>query len=74
MKQQADKGRKEAEIWKVGDKIMLSTKDLVFREWPAKKLVDQYISLYLIEEVVSTSAVRLKLSISMRIYPVVNIS
>jgi len=74
MKQQADKGRKEAEIWKVGDKIMLSTKDLVFREWPAKKLVDQYISLYLIEEVVSTSAVRLQLSISMRIYPVVNIS
>jgi len=53
---------------------MLSTKDLVFREWPAKKLVDQYISLYLIEEVVSTSAVRLQLSISMRIYPVVNIS
>jgi len=40
MKRQADRGRKEAEIWKVGDKVMLSTKDLVFKEQPARKLVD----------------------------------
>jgi len=32
IKRQADRGRKEAEIWKVGDKVMLSTKDLVFKE------------------------------------------
>jgi len=38
---------------------MLSTKDLVFKERPAKKLVDQYIGLYTIEEVVSTNAVKL---------------
>jgi len=32
MKKQADKGRKEAEVWKIGDKIMLSMNDLVFKE------------------------------------------
>ena len=32
MKQQADRGRKEVEEWKKGDKVMLSMKDLVFKE------------------------------------------
>ena len=40
MKQQTDKERKEVEEWKVGNKVMLSTKDLVFKKWLAKKLVD----------------------------------
>ena len=40
MKRQADKGRKKTENWKKGDKVMLSTKDLVFKERPARKLVD----------------------------------
>jgi len=30
---------------------MLFTKDLVFKERPAKKLVDQYIGWYIIDEV-----------------------
>jgi len=34
-------------------------KDLVFKERPAKKLVDQYVGPYLIKEVVSTHAVKL---------------
>ena len=53
---------------------MLSTKDLVFKERPAKKLVDQYVGPYTIKEVVSTNVVKLRLLISMRIHPVVNIS
>jgi len=40
MKQQADKERKDAEVWKVGDKVILSTKDLMFKKRPVKKLVD----------------------------------
>ena len=40
IKQQADKGRKEAEEWKKSDKVMLSTKDFVFKERPVKKLID----------------------------------
>ena len=32
MKRQADKERKESKNWKKGDRILLSTKDLVFKE------------------------------------------
>ena len=52
---------------------MLSIKDLVFKKRPVKKLVDQYMGLYAIEKVVSTNVVKLRLPISMRIHPVVNI-
>jgi len=58
----------------VKNKVMLNTKDSVFKKWPAKKLVDQYISLYIIDEVVFTNVVKLQLLTSIRIYPVVNIS
>ena len=59
MKRQADKGRKEIKDWKKGDRVLLSTKDLVFKEEPARKLVDQYIGPYTIEEVVFTNVVKL---------------
>jgi len=74
MKQQANRGRKEVEVWKVGEKVILSIKDLVFKERLAKKLVDQYIGPYIIDKVVSTNAIKLRLPTSMRIYPVVNVS
>ena len=74
MKQQADKRRKEAEVWKVGDKVMVSTKDLVFKEWLVKKLVDYYVGPYIIDEVVSTNTVKLQLPTSIRIHLVVNVS
>ena len=74
MKRQADRGRKEIENWKKGDRIMLSTKDLVFKERLVKKLVNQYVGPYIIEEVVSTNIVKLQLPTSMRIHPVVNVS
>ena len=32
MKWQADRGRKKVEVWKVEDKVMLSTKNLMFKE------------------------------------------
>jgi len=53
---------------------LLSTKDLVFKERPARKLVDRYIGPYTIEEVISTNAVKLRLLTLMRIHPVVNVS
>ena len=59
MKRQADRGRKETEVWKVGDKVMLSIKDLVFKERPVKKLMNQYVGPYIIDEVFSTNAVKL---------------
>jgi len=49
-------------------------RDLVFKERPAKKLMERYIKPYEIEEVISKNVVKLKLLVSMRIYLVVNIS
>jgi len=74
MKRQADRGRKETENWKKGDRVMLSTKDLAFKERPARKLVDRYIGPYTIEEVVSINVIKLQLLTSIRIHPVVNVS
>ena len=74
MKRYADRGRKETEEWKKGDRVLLSTKDLVFKERPSKKLMERYVGLYAIEEVVLLNAVKLKLPSSMRIHPVVNVS
>ena len=54
--------------------MILSTKDLVFRERPTKKLTERYVGPYVIEKVVSKNVVKLKLLTSMRIYPVVNMS
>jgi len=53
---------------------MLSIKDLVFKEWLEKKLVDQYVGSYTIDKVVSTNAIKLQLPTSMRIHPVLSIS
>jgi len=62
------------EKWKVRDRLMLSMKDLVFKERPVRKLVDQYVSPYIIDEIISTNAAKLQLPTSMKIHPVVNIS
>ena len=59
IKRYADQSRKETEKWKKEDRILLSTKDLVFKERPTKKLMERYVGPYVIEEVVSTNAVKL---------------
>jgi len=60
MKQQVDRRRKKVKEWKKDDKVMLSIKDLVFKERLARKLVDQYISPYIINKVVSTNVIKLQ--------------
>ena len=74
MKRYADRSRNETEEWKKGDRVLLSTKDLVFKERPSKKLTERYVGPYAIEEVVSSNMVKLRLPSSMRIHPVVNVS
>jgi len=53
---------------------MLSTKDLVFKERLAKKLIERYVGPYEIEEVILKNVVKLKLPVLMRIHSVVNVS
>ena len=74
MKRYVNQSRKETKDWKKGDKVLLSTKDLVFKERPVRKLTEKYVGPYEIEEVVSLNAVKLWLPTSMRIHPVVNVS
>jgi len=74
MKKYADRSRRETEKWKRGDRVLLSTKDLVFKERPIRKLTERYIGLYEIEEVVLSNIVKLQLPALMRIHPVVNVS
>jgi len=74
MKRYVDRERKETEVWKRGDKVLLSTKDLVFKERPSKKLMERYMGPYAIEEVVSLNVVKLWLPSLMRIHLVINVS
>ena len=74
MKKYTNRNRKKIEEWKKGDRIILSTKDLVFKERPVHKLVERYVGPYKIEEVVSSNVVKLWLPSLMRIYLVVNVS
>ena len=74
IKRYADRGRRETEVWKKGDRVLLNTKDLVFKERPMKKLTERYVGPYAIEEVISSNVVKLQLPSTMRIHPVVNVS
>ena len=56
------------------NRVMLSIKDLVFKQRLVKKLIEQYVEFYIIEEIVSQNTVKLKLLASIRIYLVVNVS
>ena len=69
-----DRKRKEMKDLRKRDRVMLSTEDLVFKERPVCRLVERYISLYKIEEVVSANVVKLQLLSSIRIHLVINIS
>ena len=74
MKRYTDRSRRETEKWKRGDKVLLSTKDLVLKKRAIRKLIERYVGLYKIEEVVMLNAVKLQLLALMRIHPVVNVS
>jgi len=54
--------------------VILSTKNLVFKKKPVKKLTKRFMKPYVVEEVISKNVVKLKLLASMKIHPVVNVS
>ena len=60
--------------WEKKNKVMLSIKDLIFKERPVRKLTERYIESYVVEEIVLRNIVKLKLPVSMRIHSVVNVS
>jgi len=73
MKKYTDWSRTEAPKYKVGDKVWLSTKNLKLNR-PAPKLAERFLGPYEVVEIVSPSAIKLKLPVSWRKHPVVNVS
>ena len=69
-----DRSKKEIKDWKKGNSVLLSTKDLVFKERLVRKLIERYVRPYAIEEIVSSNAVKLWLPTLIKIYLVVNVS
>ena len=76
MKKYADKKRVEVNEYKVGNLVMLSTKDLKYQmvRRRTEKLTERYVGPYKIKKIVSSNAVELELPSTVKIYLVVNIS
>ena len=75
MKRQTDRSRKEAEEYRVGDKVLISTKDfsMELRKRVTKKLMEKFIGPYVVKKIVSGNAVELELPTVLRIHLVVNV-
>jgi len=76
MKKYMDRKRAEADDYKVGDLVMLSTKDLkhqiVGRR--TEKLTERFMDPYRIKKIILSNAVELELPNTIKIHLVVNIS
>jgi len=76
MKKYADRHRGEVEEYKVGDLVLLSTKDLKYQIVGRRmeKLMERFVGPYKIKSIVSTNAIELELPSTIKIHPVVNVS
>ena len=76
MKKYADKKRSDVEEYKVGDLVMLSTKDLKYQMVGRRteKLTERFVGPYKVKEIISSNAVKLELPSTVKIHSVVNVS
>ena len=75
MKRQVDESRKEVEEYRIGDKVLISTKDfsMELMKRATKKLTEKFIGPYIVRKIVSENAVELELPASLKIHLVVNV-
>jgi len=76
MKKYADRKREDVDEYKVGDLVMLSTKDLKYQmvRRRTEKLTERFVGPYRIKKIVSSNAVELELPSTIKIHSVVNVS
>jgi len=76
MKKQADQHRGEVEEYKVGDIVLLSTKELKWQMIRRRmdKLTKRFVGPYRVKGIIFSNAIELDLPSSIRIHPVVNVS
>ena len=74
MKLQADKRRIPAPVYRVGQRVWLSTKDILI-QGGTKKLAPRFIGPFTITRIISPTAVRLRLPTTMRrVHPTFHVS
>ena len=75
MKRQVDRNRKEAEEYRVDNKILISTKDFSAKlmKRVTKKLTEKFIGPYVVRKIVLENVVELELLALLRVYLVVNV-
>jgi len=76
MKKYVDRKRVEINEYKVGDLVMLSTKDLRYQMIGRRieKLMERFVGPYKVKKIVLANTVELELSSTIKIHPVVNVS
>jgi len=76
IKKYANKKRSDVGKYKVGDLVMLSTKDLKYQMIGRRteKLTERFVGPYKVKKIVSTNAVELELPNTVKIHLVVNVS
>jgi len=76
MRKYVDRKRSDVEEYKVGDLVMLSTKDLKYQMVGRRteKLTERFVEPYKIKKVVLSNVVELELPTTIKIHPVVNVS
>ena len=76
MKIYTNRKRGKVNKYKVGDLVMLSTKDLKYQMVGRRteKLMERFVGPYKVKKIILVNVVELELPSTIRIYPVVNIS
>jgi len=76
MKKYTDRKKREANEYKVGDLILLSTKDLKYQivSRRTEKLTERFVEPYKIKRIVSLNIVELELPAIIKLHLVVNVS
>ena len=76
IKKYIDRKQREEEEYKVENLVLLSTKDLKWQmvEKRLEKLIEQFIGSYRVKGIISTNTIKLKLSSSIKIHSIVNVS
>ena len=76
IKKYTNRKRREVNKYKVGDLVILSTKDLKYQMVGRRteKLTERFVGPYKVKKIISANVVELELPSTIRIHPVVNIS
>jgi len=76
MRKYANRKRLDVDEYRVGDLVMLSTKDLKYQivGRRTEKLTERFVGPYKVKKIISSNAIELELPSTVKIYPVVNVS